>query len=64
MKIKVTYEETLAREVEIEVDPTQDIEQQAREYYKAERVVLNHNDLQVALFLTERDDIINDWETI
>lgn len=60
--IPVTYEETLARTVTLTVDDEKDIDNQARQAYLDEKIVLDSSDLQYAQF--EVQTPFGDWTTI
>ena len=60
--IIVTYEETLTQTVTLTVDDEKDIDEQARQAYLDEKIVLDSNDLQYAQF--EIETPFNDWMTI
>ncbi|MGK4017857.1 hypothetical protein AB0X56_07020 [Weissella paramesenteroides] len=60
--IIVTYEETLTQTVTLTVDDEKDIDEQARQAYLDEKIVLDSNDLQYAQF--EIETPFSDWTTI
>lgn len=60
--IIVTYEETLTQTVTLTVDDEKDIDEQARQAYLDEKIVLDSNDLQYAQF--EIEIPFSDWTTI
>lgn len=60
--IIVTYEETLTQTVTLTVDDEKDIDEQARQAYLDEEIVLDSNDLQYAQF--EIETPFSDWMTI
>ncbi|GEP74023.1 MULTISPECIES: hypothetical protein [Weissella] len=60
--IIVTYEETLTQTVTLTVDDEKDIDEQARQAYLDEKIVLDSNDLQYAQF--EIETPFSDWMTI
>ena len=60
--IPVTYEETLARTVTLTVDDEEDIDEQARQAYLDEKIVLDSSDLQYTQF--EVQTPFGDWTTI
>jgi hypothetical protein len=60
--IIVTYEETLTQTVTLTVDDEKDIDEQARQDYLDEKIVLDSNDLQYAQF--EIEIPFSDWTTI
>lgn len=60
--IIVTYEETLTQTVTLTVDDEEDIDEQARQAYLDEKIVLDSSDLQSAQF--EVQTPLGDWTTI
>ena len=60
--IIVTYEETLTQTVTLTVDDEKDIDEQARQAYLDEKIVLDSNDLQYAQF--EIETPFSDWMII
>lgn len=60
--IIVTYEETLTQTVTLTVDDEKDIDEQARQAYLDEKIVLDSSDLQYAQFEVQTPD--GDWTTI
>lgn len=60
--IIVTYEETLTQTVTLTVDDDEDIDEQARQAYLDEKIVLDSSDLQYAQF--EVQTPFGDWTTI
>lgn len=60
--IIVTYEETLTQTVTLTVDDEKAIDEQARQAYLDEKIVLDSNDLQYAQF--EIETPFSDWMTI
>lgn len=60
--IIVTYEETLTQTVTLTVDEEEDIDEQARQAYLDEKIVLDSSDLQYAQFEVETP--LGDWTTI
>lgn len=60
--IIVTYEETLTQTVTLTVDDEEDIDEQARQAYLDEKIVLDSSNLQSAQF--EVQTPFGDWTTI
>ena len=60
--IIVIYEETLTQTVTLTVDDEEDIDEQARQAYLDEKIVLDSSDLQYAQF--EVQTPFGDWTTI
>ena len=60
--IPVTYEETLTQTVTLTVDDEEDIDEQARQAYLDEKIVLDSSDLQYTQF--EVQTPFGDWTTI
>lgn len=61
-EISVTYEEILNTTVTLTVDDEEDIDEQARQAYLDEKIVLDSSDLQYAQFEVQTPD--GDWTTI
>ena len=63
-EIYVTFEEILTRTVALTVDSENDIDQQVRQAYQNEQVVLSANDLMNAQYLISTPTTDNGWVEI
>ncbi|MFH7316268.1 DpnD/PcfM family protein [Weissella cibaria] len=64
MKVKITYEEILSKEVEVEIKDDTPLDDFARKLYRDEKIVLTADDLQTTSFMIETPDWSGDWSEI
>lgn len=63
-EIYVTFEETLTRTVALTVDSENDLDQQVRQAYQNEQIVLSATDLMNAQYLINTPTTDNGWVEI
>ncbi|WP_343109351.1 DpnD/PcfM family protein [Weissella cibaria] len=64
MKVKITYEEILTKEVEVEIKDDMPFDDFARKLYRDEKIVLTADDLQITSFMIETTEWSGDWSKI
>lgn len=65
MKIKITIEETISQEFEVEVSSIENAVTEVQEMYRDGRIVVdNANLLDVQLGIHDKDGVVDNWDCI